>query len=235
MVSGLAQDAVRAGVTLSALALNMKGVQRAIDAGVRMLDLSIALNEEHAGANANSTVRDGIERAERMIDVAQSAGLEVQLGFQTVWGYSAPDDTPRSLLREVFRRFGDRGLESLSLADSTGMAGPNAIRRVLDLAGTEASKTPIVLHLHDTRGLGLVNIRAALDAGVRRFDTSLGGLGGCPFIPGATGNVATEDVAYLAERLGYETGIDTRSVARVSRDVESLVGHPLSGRMYRLL
>ncbi len=235
VVSSCRQKATDAGVILSALALNMRGVERAIDAGVSMVDLSIALNEQHAKDNTNSSVHQGIELADEMVVVAQAAGLAVQLGFQTVWGYSAPEDTESALIEEVLGRFGDRGLDSISLADSTGMAAPDSVRRVLDLARRLAPGTPIVLHLHDTRGLGLVNIAAALDSGVRRFDTSLGGLGGCPFIPGATGNVATEDVAYLATRLGYETGIDLGLVSQVSRDVERLVGHPLSGRLYRQL
>ncbi len=219
---------------LSALALNLRGVERAIEVGVTTVDLSIALNEQHAADNANSTVEVGVRAASAMISRARAAGLQVQLGLQTVWGYAEPDDTPLALIDAVVDEFAGAGLESLSLADSTGMASPSSIVQVVDRVRDRVGETPIVLHLHDTRGLGLANVSAALEAGVRRFDTSLGGLGGCPFIPGATGNVATEDVAYLCERLGYETGVDIASVAAVSRDVEALVGHPLSGRMYRL-
>lgn len=220
---------------VSALALNERGVDRAIAAGVRIVDLSIALNEQHAADNANTTVEAGVTSAKAMIAKALDAGLEVQLGLQTVWGYSAPDDTPLDLIESVVGQFAHSGIESLSLADSTGMASPRSIRRVLDGVRAVAGSVPIVLHLHDTRGLGLSNVVAALDCGIRRFDTSLGGLGGCPFIPGATGNVGTEDVAYLCHRMGYETGIDVEAVAAVSREVEALVGHPLSGRMYRLV
>ena len=219
---------------LSALALNLRGVDRAIAARVTTVDLSIALNEQHAADNANSTVEAGVRAASEMIGRAQAAGLQVQLGLQTVWGYSEPDDTPEALIDAVVEEFAGAGLESLSLADSTGMASPISIARVIQRVRDRAGETPIVLHLHDTRGIGLANVAAALQAGVRRFDTSLGGLGGCPFIPGATGNVATEDVAYLCDRLGYETGVDLGSVAALSRDVEALIGHPLSGRMYRL-
>ncbi|MFT5141416.1 MAG: hydroxymethylglutaryl-CoA lyase [Rhodothermales bacterium] len=228
-------EATAAGATLSALALNMRGVERAAAAGVLCLDLSIALNETHARDNANSTVREGIRDVEAMIRTAQSEGMQVQLGLQTVWGYNAPDDTPEALILEVVQHFRGAGLESLSLADSTGMAAPPSIRRMLDNVRSADPATPIVLHLHDTRGLGLANIACALDWGVRRFDTSFGGLGGCPFIPGATGNVATEDVSYLANRLGYRTDIDVAKVAALSRRIEAHVGHPLSGRNYKLL
>ncbi|NNE70706.1 MAG: hydroxymethylglutaryl-CoA lyase [Rhodothermales bacterium] len=220
---------------ITALALNLRGVDRAIEAGVTTVDLSIALNEQHAADNANTTVEAGVRAAEEMISRARGAGLRVQLGLQTVWGYASPDDTPRALIESVVERFAQSDLESLSLADSTGMASPKSIRSVLDSVGARVGDIPLVLHLHDTRGLGLANVVAALEAGVRRFDTSLGGLGGCPFIPGATGNVATEDVAYLCERMGYDTGIDIVQVAAVSRDVEALVGRPLSGKMYRLV
>lgn len=220
---------------ISALALNERGVDRAIAASVTIVDLSIALNEQHAADNANTTVEAGVTAAKAMIAKALGAGLEVQLGLQTVWGYAAPDDTPLDLIESVVGQFANSGIESLSLADSTGMASPRSIRRVLDRVSDAAGSVPIVLHLHDTRGLGLANVVEALDCGIRRFDTSLGGLGGCPFIPGATGNVGTEDVAYLCHRLGYETGIDVAAVAAISRDVEALVGHPLSGRMYRLV
>ena len=232
VLEALLPEASSRGVVLSARALNVRGVERAVAAGVGTVDLSIALNEQHARDNANSTVEAGIEAAEEMITAA--GDRDVQLGLQTVWGYREPDDTPLSLVERVVERFAGRGLESWSLADSTGMAAPDSIRRVIRAVRRLDPETDIVLHLHDTRGLGLANIAAAVGEGVRRFDTSLGGLGGCPFIPGATGNVATEDVAYLCGRLGLATGIDVTAVAQVSREVEDLVGHPLSGRMYRI-
>jgi hydroxymethylglutaryl-CoA lyase len=235
LLEQLLPEAAAAGTTLSALALNIRGVERALAAGVLYLDLSIALNETHARDNANSTVRQGIKDAEVMIQMAQSEGMQVQLGLQTVWGYNAPDDTPDALILEVVQHFREAGLESLSLADSTGLAAPPSIQRTLENVRSADPTTPIVLHLHDTRGLGLANIATALDCGVRRFDTSFGGLGGCPFIPGATGNVATEDVSHLANRLGYRTDIDAPKVAALSRRVAAHVRHPLSGRMYKLL
>ena len=114
------------------------------------------------------------------------------------------------------------------------MANPNSIQSTVKAVQAETD-TPIVLHLHDTRGLGMANIVAALAQGVRRFDTSLGGLGGCPFIPGATGNVATEDVVYLLEQLGYKSGIQNATVASASKKMAAFLGRHLSGKMYTLL
>ena len=180
------------------------------------------------------SVDQGVLQAEQMIALATARGMNVQLNVQTVWGYKVPGDTPLTRVLDLAKRFSNVGLESFSLADSTGMANPLSIQRVVEAVKT-VTDVPLVLHLHDTRGLGIANIVAALESGVNRFDTSLGGLGGCPFIPGATGNVATEDVAYLLDSLGIRTGIKNENVAGVSRDVSDFLGRNLSGKMYSLV
>jgi hydroxymethylglutaryl-CoA lyase len=135
------------------------------------------------------------------------------------------------MAREVL----DEGVDLLSLADSTGEADPVRVARLLDRVLPLAGPVPLVLHLHDTRGMALPNIVAALQLGVTRFDTALGGMGGCPFIPGATGNVATEDTAHLLARMGVETGIDVAAVAALTRRLEAFLGRSFSGRVYPLL
>jgi hydroxymethylglutaryl-CoA lyase len=127
------------------------------------------------------------------------------------------------------------GVESISLADSTGMANPVMIQQRVRAVQEVIGDVPLVLHLHDTRGLGLANVYAALQAGVTRFDTSLAGMGGCPFIDGATGNIATEDTAYLLEEMGVETGVDVQAVAGASRTIEDLLGKEFPGKMHGLL
>lgn len=225
----------REGVVFSGLALNAKGVERAAAAGLTHVDLSIATNAQHARDNTNMTVEEAVAQAEAMLRLAHRHGLQPQLGLQTVFGYAAPGDTPLAFVVELARRFAGAGLESLSLADSTGMANPATIRACVEAVGEVVGEVPLVLHLHDTRGLGLANVVAALEAGVDRFDTSLGGLGGCPFIPGATGNIATEDTVYLLESLGLATGVDAARVAAVSRRMEAFLEKPFSGKMHRLL
>ena len=127
------------------------------------------------------------------------------------------------------------GVESISLADSTGLASPRTIRSTLSDLLIRAGETPIVLHLHDTRGLGIANIVTALQMGIDRFDTSFGGMGGCPFIPGATGNVATEDVVHLCNSLGISSGVDNSIVASCARRMAQHRGQPLPGKLYRLI
>ena len=216
------------------LALNTKGVERAHAAGLGYVDLSIATNDRHSLDNANMTVAEAIEQAVEMVRRANSYGMEAQMGFQTVFGYAAPGDTPLATVLDMARRFVDLGIESLSLADSTGMANPAMIEERVRAVQEVTGEVPLVLHLHDTRGLGLANVVAALRCGVARFDTSLAGMGGCPFIPGATGNISTEDTVYLLDSLGVETGIDLDAVAAVSQHVEDFLGKRFSGKMHRL-
>lgn len=222
------------GVVLSGLALNERGVQRAADSGLTHVDLSIATNEQHGRDNANMSVEEGVDRAAEMIRMALEAGVQVQLGLQTVWGYRSAGDTSIDAVIALAERFAGCQLESFSLADSTGLANPDSIRSVVR-AVKNVIDVPIVLHLHDTRGLGIANIVAALDEGISRFDTSLGGMGGCPFIPGATGNVATEDVDWALSQLGIETGLDAARIAEASRKVATHLGKPLSGKLWSLL
>lgn len=225
----------REGVVYTGLALNAKGVARAQEAGLRHVDLSIATNEQHSRDNANMSVREGIAQAREMVRMARRGGMEAQLGLQTVFGYAEPGDTPLERVVEVVRTFVELGIESLSLADSTGMANPKMIRERVQAVQEVAGEVPLVLHLHDTRGLGLANVYAALACGVTRFDTAFGGMGGCPFIPGATGNIATEDTVYLLESLGVRTDIDLGKVAAVSRRLEAFLGKQFTGKMHRLV
>ena len=131
----------------------------------------------------------------------------------------------------------DAGADQLSLADSTGQANPVTLARMLERIQPLASSAgvPVVLHLHDTRGAGLANVVEALRCGVTHFDTALGGMGGCPFIPGATGNIPTEDTAVMLAGMGVETGVNPAAVASVSRQLEAFLGHPFSGRTYSIL
>lgn len=223
-----------AATIFTGLALNARGVERAAKAGLQHVDLSISTNNQHSQDNANMSRDEAITQAIDMVSLAKQAGMEAQMGFQCVFGYADPGDTPIPLIVEMTRKFVSLGIASLSLADSTGMANPGLITKTLEAVSAAAEGVPIVLHLHDTRGLGLANVVAALQCGVSHFDTSIGGLGGCPFIPGATGNIATEDTVYLLESLGITTGINRAAVASVTQQVASHLGRALPGKLYNL-
>ena len=219
----------------SGLALNMRGLERLMETDLPQADLSIATNEQHGRDNANMSVDEGRQAAAAMIETALEDGVAVQLGFQTVFGYDKPGDTSLALVVEMAQQFADYQLESLSLADTTGLANPRTIRTYVQAVQNVIGDTPLVLHLHDTRGLGMANVTEALNCGVRRFDTALGGMGGCPFIPGATGNIATEDTVYLLSSLGYETGVLLEEVGARSREMEAFLQKEFSGKMHRLM
>lgn len=221
-------------VTYAGLALNQKGLERAHASGLRQVDLSIATHDRHSRDNAGMSAAAAADEAEQMIAWALERDLSVQMGFQTIFGYEQPGDTPIEQITALAERFARFPLESLSLADTTGMANPQMVRRRVEAVREAAPGVPLVLHLHDTRGLGLANVCAAMEVGVRRFDTSLAGMGGCPFVHGAAGNIATEDTAYLMEQLGIETGIDYRAVAAAGRRVEDFLEKRFPGKLHRL-
>ncbi len=222
------------GVRYSGLALNERGVERAHAAGLQAVDVSIATWDEHSFDNANMSVAEAADAADRMITSALQSGMEVQLGLQTVFGYRKPGDTPLERIRKLVERFADKGLESISLADTTGLANPRLIAERIRAVRETAAEVPIVLHLHDTRGLGMANAYEALRQGVDRFDSSLAGMGGCPFIRGAAGNIPTEDVVYLLDSLGIFTGVNLDTVSACSRKVASFLGKRFPGRVYEI-
>lgn len=225
----------REGVTYAGLVLNQKGLERARAAGLSQVDLSIATHDRHSRDNANRDVDAAAAEAETMVRSAHEHGMTAQMGFQTVFGYEAPGDTPLERIVEMSRHFADMGVESISLADTTGLAHPRTVQERVRAVQAAIADTPLVLHLHDTRGLGLANVYAALQCGVERFDTSLAGMGGCPFIEGATGNIPTEDTVYLLGQLGIETGVDREAVARASLRIESVLDKQFPGKGHRLV
>ena len=225
------------GVTFSGLALNVRGVERAADAGLDAVDVSVSTNDAHSQRNAGKTVDEARAALGEMIRAGRGAGLGVRAGLQCVWGCGADGPTDLGRVRRMADEALAAGIDQLSLADSTGEANPVSVERVLGevVPLADAAGVPVVLHLHDTRGAGLANVVAALRLGVTHFDTALGGMGGCPFIPGATGNIPTEDTAALLDGMGVATGIDTAAVAAVSRRLADHLGHAFSGRMYSIL
>lgn len=230
-----ARIARRPGVVYSALALNDKGIERAAAAGIGQIELSMSASDAHQRRNARRSMEESIAAYPALFARARGLGLKVRAGIMCSFGcvYEGAVDA-----RRVFRiaeLYLGLGADSLTIADSTGMGTPPAVRALMGEVVRMAGPTPVVMHLHDTRGLGLVNAMAGLEAGVRRFDTAFGGMGGCPFISGATGNIGTEDTAYLLASLGLETGVDIAAVAACARRMEAFLGRPLSGRMHRVL
>jgi hydroxymethylglutaryl-CoA lyase len=223
------------GVQYSGLALNHKGVLRALQTWIPWIEISVAASDSQSRRNAGlplSRLRDEIDK---MMNAALGAGRRVRASIQCSFGCT-PDEAPADAeVLEMAETLVSYGIHQLILADTTGMATPPKIKRLLGQVLPVAAGAPVGLHLHDTRGMGMVNVMAGLETGVSHFDTSLGGLGGCPFVQGAAGNIATEDTAYLMDSLSIQTGIDIFAVACWSRRLSRFFGRTLQGKLYRLL
>lgn len=225
----------RDDVVYNALVLNVRGLERAHAAGIRHVDTGVPASETLSRMNANSSIEEGMARMAEIVARAHELGMTVRGGVQTAFGCVYEGAIDRGRVVALARRFLAMGVDELSLSDSAGLGNPQQIRRIVQEVLPLAGDTPLVLHLHDTRGMGLANLLSALKSGVRAFDTSFGGLGGCPFIRGAKGNIATEDTVHMLHAMGITTGIDLSGVAAVSRDLEAFFGAELPAKMHRLV
>lgn len=223
------------GVVYTALVLNMKGIDRALACGLRHLSMSISASETHNQKNTNRSLSQAKEDIRPMIERAKAEGLAVRGGIMTALGCAYEGAIDPAVVVEIAAMYDALGVDEINIADSTGMANPKSVHNLVGKVRAAVRPEVILsLHLHDTRGLGLANMVAGLQAGVRNFDASLGGLGGCPFIPGATGNIATEDAAYALSEMGVDTGIDWRRLSDLALEMEGLLERPLPGRMAHL-
>lgn len=222
------------GVVYTALVLNSRGLDRAMTSGIKAVEISLSASDTHSKKNTGMTHDQALDQVLPMIDRAVSAGLHVRASIQCAFGCVYEGSVPIKRIVKIMQRFVQHGATVPALADTTGMGAPSIVQRTLDAVLPVTDRLPLAIHLHDTRGLGLVNLMAALNYGVSVFDTSFAGMGGCPFIPGAAGNIATEDTAYLLETLGIRTGIDLAQVAAVSKEAESFFNKTFPGRIYRL-
>jgi len=222
------------GVAYSALALNEKGVIRAIRTAIPWIEVSLSVSETQSRVNSGMTVAQARQETRAMIKLAQKAGRNIRATIQCAFGCSGSDEVSLPKVLQAARSLLDAGVDLLVPADTAGMASPVTVRNLLERMLPMTSGVPVGLHLHDTRGLGLANVLTALEMGVSHFDTSLGGLGGCPFLEGATGNIATEDTIHLLNSLGVVTSIDIAQVSACSRGLSSFLASPLPGKCYRI-
>lgn len=221
------------GVKYQVLVPNMKGLQRAIALRPDGLHLMMSVTESHNRSNANRSIDDSFREFEQMVPVALDAGIEVEAGMACVFGCPFEGDVPIARLERIMARYREMGIVRMSLGDTIGVANP---RQTYDTCAYLLDRFPDVtftLHLHNTRDMALANVVAAMQAGVTRFDGSVGGLGGCPYAPGATGNVATEDLVNMLTEMGIETGIDLDALIAVAKRVQEVVPHKLDSCMVK--
>ena len=198
----------QAGTTYSALTPNMRGLERAISADVSEVAVFIAATEDFSQKNTNCSIAEGIERSAQLTESALAEGLQVRGYISVAAGCPYQGEVPATGLAPLAKALLDMGCYEVSLGDSIGVATPGNIKNMIDAVATEVPIDKIAMHLHDTYGQALANIDTALELGVTVIDSSVAGLGGCPYAPGATGNVATENVVYMLNGLSIEHGID---------------------------
>jgi len=222
-------------VVYSALALNAGGVERAAAAGLSHITASISASDAHSRNNTGATLAEARKGFAEIVKIGKDKRLIIRGGLQCVFGCRFEGKIDPRVVVDMVREQVDMGVDEIELADSTGMAHPGSIQEICSQVLTEAKGKPVYLHLHDTEGKGLANALAALQVGITHFDTAFGGTGGCPFIRGASGNIATEDLVFMLGQMGIETGIDIDKIASISRELEVFFGKHFSGKMHRVL
>jgi len=223
----------RAGTRYTALVPNARGLERALAAGVSEVAIFAAASETFSRRNTNQSVDDAFAVYGDVTRDAAAAGLRVRGYLSTAFGCPFEHDVPVDRVVDLTQRLLDLGVYEVAVSDTIGIAHPG---QVLPVVGAVAERVPlqqIALHFHDTRGTALANVLTALDLGIATYDASAGGLGGCPYAPGATGNLATEDLVYMLDGLGVRTGVDLEALVNASRFIEPHVGHALPSRYYR--
>lgn len=222
----------RAGIELSALVPNMKGYELARDAGVNTVAVVVSATETMNQKNINLSMAKTMQVARAVIERGNAEGTRVlaylAVAFECPFEGAVDPDYVATLAADLLAA----GASELVIADTIGAANPAQVKSLMSALNREHGAAKLACHFHDTRALGLANVYAALESGIRRFDASIGGLGGCPFAPGAKGNVATEDVVMLCEQMGYQTGVDMPALLGVVDLVSEMLGRPQGGRAH---
>ena len=221
------------GVRLTALVPNARGAERAAAAKVDMMACFVSASETHTQANLNKSIDAALADFAEFAPIAKQYNIALRGAIATAFGCPFEGDVPEKNILKIAEAYLKGGARHLSLGDTTGMATPPVVTRTVEALRKNFPEAIIALHFHNTRGIGLANVMNGLDLGVREYESSFGGLGGCPFAPGATGNICTEDLVYLLHECGYETGIDIEALADVARQVQGVMHRDLPGQFMK--
>ncbi|GAA3162267.1 MULTISPECIES: hydroxymethylglutaryl-CoA lyase [Rhodococcus erythropolis group] len=221
------------GIEFSALVAGIGGAKRAVAAGMKTVEYVVSASNGHSEANTRSTTEQATERIGEVVRIVHDAGGRVEVIVATAWDcpFDGPTDPDRVLrIAEQAKEF---GADQFSIADTIGTATPGRVGRLIDAVGERVGDFGLGVHFHNTRGAGIACALAAVQHGVRNLDASTGGLGGCPFAPGASGNIATEELVYMLEDMGITTGIDLDASIRAAAVAEEIVGHTVPSNLLR--
>lgn len=219
------------GVTYAALVPNLKGAERAVAVGVDEINLVMSVSETHNLANLRMTREQSCAQLAETVRAVHASGVAINASLSTCFGCPMEGPVPEDEVWRFSERLLAAGAGGISLCDTTGMAHPAQVAGVVERFRRRFPAVTLTLHLHNTRGMGLANVLAAVQAGADRFDASLGGLGGCPYAPGATGNVCTEDLVHMLHAMGYATGVELERLLACARCLPGIVGHEVPGQV----
>jgi hydroxymethylglutaryl-CoA lyase len=219
-----------ANVRTSALVPNLKGLESAKASGMKEIAVFMSATESHSKKNINKSIDEAVETLSEVVQAAKAEGMRVRGYLSVVFACPYEGKTnPTEVVRLTNRLF-EMGIDELSLGDTIGAAAPNRVTELLRLISSDKEKQKIALHFHDTRGTALANVLAGLDAGITIYDASIGGMGGCPYAPGAAGNLATEDLVYMLNEMGVKTGVDLDKLVDCGELAQEIVKRKLPGR-----
>ena len=220
-------------VELRALIPNLRGVQRAIDCGCKKVKLNVSASRQHNLRNLNMTPEQSVAGFASCVELAKANGIAISGSISMPFASPWEGRTPVEDVDAIIEAYLNVGIDEISLSDASGMAVPNQVRELCAHVLEKYPQASWWLHFHNTRGMAMANIIAAMDAGMTRFDSAFGGLGGCPFVPGAAGNISSEDVIHMCDESGIETGVDVTKVMAVSRSLRELLGHDMESYILR--
>ena len=223
----------RPGVAYTALVPNVRGAERALESRIDEFNIVMSVSETHNLSNLRMTREQSFAQLADVITLAKQARVPVNVSLSCVFGCPMEGDVPLATVLGWIDRFAALGVQGITLCDTTGMAHPTQVQAVCEAVRARHPALEWTAHFHNTRGMGLANTIAAVEAGIHRLDMSLGGIGGCPYAPGATGNVATEDVVHMLQCMGYDTGMDLDGLIGAAAELEALVQHELPSQVSR--
>ena len=218
-------------VTYTALVPNARGAEGAVAGNADEINIFMSASESHNLANVNKSTDASFEAFKELMRVVEGTGISVNGTISTSFGCPFEGRVEPARVMDFVQRYLDLGVSGVTLADTTGMANPAQVRSLVEMTYKRFPDLDLTLHFHNTRGMGLANVLAGLQAGCHRYDGSIGGLGGCPFAPGATGNICTEDLVHMLWAMGYETGVDLDRLIAVAKKLPAIVGHDVPGQV----
>lgn len=220
-------------VIYTVLVPNLRGVERAMQCNVDEINLFCSASESHNRANVNRTIAQTLQGFADVMQALSGSDIKVNGSISTSFGCPFEGNVPQENVFKLVDQFLELGFDGVTIADTTGMANPKQVRELMTAIVKRCPDADLTLHFHNTRGMGLANVLAGLEAGIVRYDASLGGLGGCPFAPGATGNICTEDLVHMLEAMDYDTGVNLDRLIKIARGISTIVGHEVPGQVLK--